>query len=185
MYTNNDFRLYHSAKGSSWKNHKYVSKSTSGGKAVYKYSSDPLGLKKKEELDEETQKLEEYKSNYEFDKRGADLSYNKARELDENGIPLDGPARDLLLKNAGNRYGSLYDYKDHGPYTQGTKDLSEQANLVAKLRNEYSQTPLGKADKFIESGTRAFDNAVKSFGDSSKKLMENPIARGLIRKILF
>lgn len=38
-YTENDFRLYHSAKGSTWKNHKYISKTGVGESARYKYGS--------------------------------------------------------------------------------------------------------------------------------------------------
>jgi len=46
-YTDNDFRLYHSAKGSTWKNHLYSAKKNIGGKMRYIYGALGGNAKKK------------------------------------------------------------------------------------------------------------------------------------------
>lgn len=172
-YTDNDFRLYHSAKGSTWKDHLYSAKKNIGGKIRYIYNTaDPLGIKKRKELEEETETLRKYNRNAAYEKDLADHAYSTHKEL-ANDYKKSGYGGDLeASKFAGRQSGEWYNniYADGGYYTPGTRQRSEQGNLVNKLRNEYARTPLGRVEKFVEPGRKAISSALKYIDDTVDNL---------------
>ena len=145
-YTDNDFQLYHSAKGSTWKKHKDISKIGVGESARYKYSIkdtteaigdkidnigdkvyDDLGLRDREIYQQTKKRADRYQNNY-----------NEFTKYDDN--PEDS-------------------------YLYYLNELGQQA--LRRTEERYYSTPIGSVEKYINAGKEAV-NAFTSYLDKYK-----------------
>lgn len=165
MYSDNDIRLYHSFKGTTWKNHKYISKSTVGGKTRYKYSIEDAGDAIKDWAGyDEKQDLKEKKESADLADKYEKHAMDWWSEEVEKGYRGEGDpkyedyALDYVIEMRGEQAAAHEEYR--------------------KALSKYNDTPLGRAENAIkagrevlndigwtiEKGARAVGNAAKSVG---------------------
>lgn len=151
MYSDNDIRLYHSAKGSTWKNHKYISKTGVGESARYKYSVKDTVEAVGDKIDDIGDKVYDGlgyrdREQYRYWKNVADRdqqNYELAKKTS------DGLAGDSWLE-----------------YNMYKSELSQET--FNRVTQQYYNTPIGSVEKYVNAGKEAI-SAFNNYLDQYKK----------------
>lgn len=146
-YTDNDFRLYHSAKGSTWKKHKYISKTGTGSNAKYKYSVKDAVEAVGDKIDDVEDKIY-----YDLGFRDREIYQQTKKRADRYQ----------------NNYNEFTKYSDNpeDTYLYYLNELGQQD--LNRATERYYNTPIGSVEKYVNAGKEAI-NAFGSYLDKYKK----------------
>lgn len=164
MYSNNDFRLYHSAKGSTWKNHKYIAKKNINGDVRYIYSdgsqsnnADELN-KKADEAHRQSERYDElarwgeensHTLNYAADsERIAGKRFEEAGDMERARLLYKGAGESQAAANKAFQRSSPNRAKAN---TAANNEIQyrQQANAVIESN---SSTPVSRFEAAINTG---------------------------------
>lgn len=180
-YSDNDFRMYHSFKGTTWKNHKYVSKKNVLGNTRYIYDNSPPpyggdtpieGYLREETRNDLNEKADYSHDMYEINERSKNEAVDSSRVWNEDAdfwrdygkyyesIGEPEKAR-LAYENAAEsqRFSNSIYQKYATPATVKAKHYASEEE---RLRKEASDIPPRSISKF--------ESAVNSLGDYLKKI---------------
>lgn len=184
-YTDNDFRLYHSAKGTTWKKHKYSAKKSNGGKVRYIYTSKDYQEDIDEAKKEETLAENEYKdARYRNVKNDEELNkhvylYDDAYDTPEGAkrymIEIDKAYNLPTYEHEKLRTSDFRSYsRNQELYDNSSATRQERAAAFQKLnaaRNRravaereyqnYLNSPLGKVESAVQTGREFISNLIK------------------------
>lgn len=165
-YTDNDIRLYHSAKGSTWKKHKYISKTGTGESARYKYANVGDAIKDWSGADER-ERMKEASRGAQRAEEGQELAYQNAQkhlkdlqELEQNGKGLGTAENDAARSEL---KADTYYYNYYGDRAQEYRSNYDSASA------RYANTPLGRAENAVNKGKEAINNALSSLNNKIRR----------------
>ena len=169
MYSDNDIRLYHSFKGTAWKNHKYISKNTSGGKTRYIYPGDRRGgTKEANEILKEAEAKRKDKSKFVSPK---DQAFQEALGKYAH-MSLNQIEEELWSRMKGDSIGSgdkLFDIFDAMSYskteTNKLRDLSQLSVTNDSNRDKYT----GRQEKTEVSKKPVDTSNIRSYYEKKRK----------------
>lgn len=155
--------LSHSAKGTTWKNHKYIKKETKNGKTTYSYAGNKTAADKKKYMND----MEEL---YEKAKQDEDVTAwvrdNTAKRMTEAKLN-DNTTEEKR------QYDMLLELNKSLDNNVKRKNLTEQLYLSAK--QDYDKTITAKAEKItnkLKDAGKKFTDSVKDVGDEVKEKAE-------------
>lgn len=172
MYSENDFRLYHSwGKKPEQKarereyNAEYYRTHKEKWKKDHKVL-DKLGVDERYEKTLADKKARQTKwyldTTDEISDKHMDNAKNEASRLAYYNFDKDSKAPDEIMdkvrteRNASNANRSV-------EYNRATSDASAAASAAANATRKYEQTPIGKVEKAYNRGKKAFNDALKKF----------------------
>jgi len=155
MYSDNDFRLYHSYKGTTWKDHKYISKKNVNGNTRYLYNNsqsteDPYARIAKG-AEETSHVLNE----------AADAEREAGRRAEEAGE--FGKARYFYRGANESQRSANRVYQSSTPYRV-------KANLQASEGQHEQPQSSDKSSTQSSPSISRFESTVNSLGDYLKKI---------------